>query len=389
MTRNTPRQTRNSRELRPIELTHELGNMNIRETDMNEMNVTVDDINVNVDVSANGSIGGSEASRPPQQLSPHTPQPVGAQPQNFRNPLFPPPNVPYPTMPPPMYMRPEILQARQIEWNNQNYPKLETLDPEAVIRFLLAFDEYEESLIMTLGLPNATLHRSLEFGILSELRKLGVETKDRDQIMAKLRAIQCEDNTARQESLIEKASEILFLNKGNIPASTRFFIRKLDNLQQGIQLDAFTDEMFCKAVIRNLPVPLTKGTVKATVKRLGWTKWRKMRAGLLQKASVLSDFHLKDYQLRTFDIPEEKEQIRRLQGKAPSERVQFGIKSNRTQPTGKDAYPTMTTKRPCFICKEYGHSYRECPEAGKTAPQILRKPTPQTTTYQRKQTANS
>lgn len=199
MTGNTPRQTRNSRELRPIELSHELGNMNIRETDMNEMNVTVEDINVNLDVNANGSIGGSEASRPPQQLSPHTPQPVGTQPQNFRNPLFPPPNVPYPTMPPPMYMRPEILQARQIEWNNQNYPKLESLDPEAVNRFLLAFDEYEESLVMTLGLPNATLHRSLEFGILSELRKLGVETKDRDQIMAKLRAIQCEDNTARQE----------------------------------------------------------------------------------------------------------------------------------------------------------------------------------------------
>ena len=86
--------------------------------------------------------------------------------------------------------------------------------------------------------------------------------------MVRPRAIKRQDKTARQESPIANGSEILFLNEGSFPAYTPFFIIRLANLQQGMKLDGFTDQMVCKAVMRTLSAPRTKETVKATVKRL-------------------------------------------------------------------------------------------------------------------------
>ena len=98
-----------------MELTRELENKNIRETNMNEMNVTVDDMNINLDINANGSEG-SEASRPLQQISPHTPQPMGPNHRAlailyFHHKIHHTQRCRLQCL----YMRPEILQARQIE----------------------------------------------------------------------------------------------------------------------------------------------------------------------------------------------------------------------------------------------------------------------------------
>jgi len=180
------------------------------------------------------------------------------------------------------------------EFQLQHFPLLESLDPQEVSQFLIQYEQYEETLKTAFNLEQGTLYRSIPPPILSELGMIGVNIKDRAEILKHLDMVRDQDRNAREAVILRKAEKLLkWNNVGNIPGSMRAYLVEAQKLLAGAELDKYSDKTFCKYVLKHLPrVFLKDGNAKKTQEKYGWTTFPILKQALIDKAQVLSEFDL-------------------------------------------------------------------------------------------------
>ena len=57
-----------------------------------------------------------------------------------------------------------------------------------------------------------------------------------------------QDHEERKHFLVERVEQdVMFVNRGNIPASMRSYLLAVDDLKQGIEIDSHTGKLLCQA----------------------------------------------------------------------------------------------------------------------------------------------
>eukprot|EP00924_Labyrinthula_sp_SR-Ha-C_P013860 snap_masked-scaffold_5-processed-gene-15.36-mRNA-1 protein AED:1.00 eAED:1.00 QI:0/0/0/0/1/1/2/0/1386 len=264
----------------------------------------------------------------------------------------------------PVYAR-ESSRLLEMELKLKGYPVLENLEPEAVSKFLLSFQIFEDLVREKINKPTAYLQRCINIETLSELNlQEGVDTNSRESILDKLREIQEEDQSNRKARLLFIAKiKLKWKVEGGILTSMRAFVKKVSDLVQGLTISQETERNFCKIVIGHLPRQFLLGTAELTQDEKEWTTWKVTKAALLAEARYANThFTLSNV---AYQPVAPQRGINRIPFMSSQARKEPSIiKPTTTEGTqskvtggGKDRRLEM---RKCFSCGEVGHLYRDC-----------------------------
>ena len=190
-------------------------------------------------------------------------------------------------------------QRRVMELNVTEKPMLASLLPEDVNHFLTQWEVYEGNLREAMGIQKPMIQPCIKITLMTELKALGADVNDRESILETLTDLRNQDHEARKHFLVEKIkNDVVYVNRGNIPASMRSYLLAVDEIKQGIELDTHTEKMLCEAVLGNLPTEFLQGTVKETQSRRKWKKYNPMKKDLIEDAQTLARYSLTSPKLR-------------------------------------------------------------------------------------------
>ena len=116
-------------------------------------------------------------------------------------------------------------QRRVMELNLTEKPVLSTLLPEDVNKFLIEWEVYSETLRATMGIRDPMIQQCIKIKLMSELKALGADVKDKNSVLEILTELRDQDHEARKHFLVERVKQdVMFVNRGNIPASMRSYL---------------------------------------------------------------------------------------------------------------------------------------------------------------------
>ena len=205
-------------------------------------------------------------------------------------------------------------QRRVMELNVTEKPILSSLLPEDVNNFLTQWEVYENTLQQMMGISEPMIQPCIKITLMTELKALGTDVSDRASILQTFTDLRNQDHEARKHFLVEKIkNDVVYVNRGNIPASMRSYLLAVDEIKQGIELDTHTEKMLCEAVLGNLPTEFLQGTVKETQSRRQWKKYNPMKKDLIEDTQTLARYSLTAPKLR-IGVADTRPNIRKRSG---------------------------------------------------------------------------
>ena len=84
---------------------------------------------------------------------------------------------------------------------------LSTLLPEDVNNFLIEWDVYVDMLRVNMGISDPMILPCIKIKLLSELKALGADVKDKNSVLAILTELRDQDHEARKHFLVEKVKQ--------------------------------------------------------------------------------------------------------------------------------------------------------------------------------------
>ena len=193
------------------------------------------------------------------------------------------------------------LERVKLEAEVSSYPRLKSLEPEAVGLFLVEFDAYEIMMRETLNISRPGVARCISTRVRADMKQFhGVRLESRSSILRFLHRVRQEDQWARQVHLLSLVKEkVKWKNLSNPAASMRAFLGAASALLRGLDLDSTTEKDFCLEVIKSLPQEFWRGaTAKQTQTAKRWKTWKVMRRGLEVEADAISYFNNQSSSLR-------------------------------------------------------------------------------------------
>ena len=125
---------------------------------------------------------------------------------------------------------------------------LSTLLPEDVNKFLIEWEVYSETLRATMGIRDPMIQQCIKIKLMSELKALGADVKDKNSVLEILTELRDQDHEARKHFLVERVKQdVMFVNRGSIPASMRSYLLAVADLKQGIEIDSHAEKLLCQA----------------------------------------------------------------------------------------------------------------------------------------------